>query len=150
IPARPATPNPSRVIEQATRDLATLQTGHDYLLGQIRAFDPTYNPDRCVPPIHFDQVPSLIPRDVPTAIVHYTLMAERGLILVITADDIQAVPLPGFNANQATAPANAWYRAYYEECREPPDDQGRRKLSFRAWCDRIEGLLNPVAQHAVW
>jgi hypothetical protein len=102
-----------------------------------------------VPPIRIGQISDLIPHDVPTAIVHYTLTADRGLALIITADVIRAVDLPGSSANEANDPANAWYRAYYDECREPSDAKGWRRLKFRAWCERIGGLLSTVAERAV-
>ena len=59
-------------------------------LREIRRHDPEFNPDEPVPPIDCAAARSLLPTDVPTAIVQYTLTQERGIALVLTASDVQA------------------------------------------------------------
>ncbi len=104
-------------------------------LQAIHKYDPEFDPDLPVPPIDFTAVQKLLPVDVPTAVVQYSLTAERGLALVVTRDGVEAVNLPKLSHREAIDLALAWYRAYY-------DHRGR-------WDDAIPALLEPVAERAV-
>ena len=136
-------------IEQA-RMVAELEGQYQELLARIRNHAPNYNPDRPVPAIKFPQMRKLLSRDeVLTAIVHYTFMPDRGLAVVMTADETRAVELENFSWNQAVEPANAWSHAYNVTCQKPPDRNGFTGLDLEAWSQEIEGLVAPIAERAV-
>ena len=78
----------------------------------------------------------LVPDDVPSAIVHYTLTDERGLALLLTRDSIEVVPLPNLTHAEASALVQKWYDAYYAD-RDNFDEA-------------IPALLEPVSERAVW
>jgi CHAT domain-containing protein len=133
----PAPGRPRRRTDDLSRELENVQCDYDEALRHLRAdFDPDFDPDKPVPPITFADSRALVPDDVPTALVQYSLMRDRGLALVITRDDAFAVPLPVLDANRGWELANAWYRSYYSGDRA-------------AWETALPELLRPVAERAV-
>ncbi len=106
-------------------------------LAQIRSFDKEFDPDRPVPPIDFRRIKQLLPVDIPTAFVHYTLTRHRAVAVVVIHSGLEAVALPGLDTLRALVLAANWYRGY---------DDGR---DFSAWAQRLPDLLEPVARLAV-
>jgi CHAT domain-containing protein len=113
--------------------LEAVQRAYDAALRRLRA---DFDPDRPIAPITFAEARALVPDDVPTAFVQYSLTQDRGLALVITRDHAFAIPLPDFDVNRGWDLANAWYRRYYGGDRA-------------AWEAALPDLLRPVAERAV-
>jgi CHAT domain-containing protein len=139
VPELPCPSEPSRPaarLEELNRALDRVQTEYTTALRRLQAdCDPEFDPDRPVRPISFAEVQTLLPADVPTAIVQYSLTRERGLALLVTHEHVEAVMLPDLNDRQAWELAEAWYDAYYGH-RDTRDDA-------------LPGLLEPVAERAV-
>ena len=56
------------------QEVERLRGEHQVLLKRIQdGFDPEFDPDQPIPPITFQAVRELLPTDVPTAIVQYSL-----------------------------------------------------------------------------
>jgi CHAT domain-containing protein len=173
---QPESPKQREMQQQATE----LVQQHQRLLDRIRAsYDSEFNPDQAVPPVHFQDVLGLIPDDVPTAVVQYSLTRYGGLTLVITRQDVQAVVLPELNERQGTELALAWSVAYqYYQIRNNPKGPSRIREAEQAlrealpryeaafgsgwaqalrdllahaatWDDALPALLEPVAQRAL-
>jgi CHAT domain-containing protein len=137
-------PRSAQRIQFLREEIARVEQKQQTLLREVHAkYDPEFDPDQPVPPIDFEAVRRLLPADVASAIVQYTLTQERGLALVITRDDIQAVTLPDLNDRQAIDLALAWYKAYYARHDGPAPGLHR-------WGEAIPALLEPVARRAVW
>ena len=108
------------------------------MLDRIRGeYDAHFDPDQPVAPIKWEAIGKLIPRDVPTAVVHYSLTGERGLALIVTRQGLEVVGLPELSDWQGMELAKAWYEGYYEARAE------------RRWDESLPGLLEPAAQRAV-
>ncbi|MEK7675080.1 MAG: CHAT domain-containing protein [Verrucomicrobiota bacterium] len=120
-----------------------LNRQHAALLAQIRQHDPEFAPDQPVAPVSFAQAQALLPADVPTAIVQFTLTRERGLALVITGNDILKVPIPDLAEQQGWELANEWLRNYYE------GRDGDTAAWMRRWEQVLPGLLRGVAAKAL-
>jgi CHAT domain-containing protein len=101
-----------------------------------RDYDPAFDPDQPIQPVTIAQARSLLECDVPTAIVQYCLTAERGLALLVTQDNVHAVPLPDLTDRDAWELAVAWLTAYYQRGGEP-------------WDEALPRLLQPVSERAV-
>lgn len=113
------------------------------MLRRLRVHDPEFNPDKPVVPIAAETARSLLPRDMPTAIVQYSLTPRRGLALVITEAGIEHIPLPELDVNQAIESANKWYQGYYGTCRI----DGR--LDGRAWSAWMAPILETLGRQAI-
>jgi CHAT domain-containing protein len=135
----------------AQQQAAGLREEHQRLVADIRArYDGEFDPDRPVPPIRFADALDLLPDDVPTAVVQYTLTVDRGLALVLTRDDVQAVPLPDLSDRQAFELARAWYASYYGRRGAGEGGDTASSDKGRPWAEEVPGLLAPVAERALW
>ncbi|HKI36446.1 MAG TPA: CHAT domain-containing tetratricopeptide repeat protein [Gemmataceae bacterium] len=133
----PAAPRPASRLDEIRREFEELQRQHDAALSRLRAdYDAEFNPDDPVAPITFAQARELLPTDMPTAFVQYSLTQQRGLALVVTHDDVFAITLPDLAGQQGWELAEAWYSSYYGGDRA-------------AWEAAVPGLLRPVAERAV-
>ena len=95
------------------QEIESLQVEHQRTLHRIqREYDHEFNPDQPIPPITFQMVRELLPTDVPTAIVQYSITAERGLALVVTRDEVLALPLPDLDDDRSRELARPWFSAY--------------------------------------
>jgi CHAT domain-containing protein/tetratricopeptide (TPR) repeat protein len=113
-----------------------LQAEYDGLKAELQACDPEFDPDRPVPAVPFDRLCALVPTDVPTAVVHYTISDQRGQALILHGGKLDAVRLPELDAGQAAELAWRWMKTY-------------RASSFKEWSERLPELLEPVAERAV-
>ena len=118
------------------KKLNQLQTEYDGLKAKLQLYDPEFDPDCPVPAIPFDRLRELIPTDVPTAVVHYTISDLRGQALILLGGTLDAVRLPELEAGQAAELAWQWMKIY-------------RASSFKEWSERLPELLKPVAERAV-
>jgi CHAT domain-containing protein/tetratricopeptide (TPR) repeat protein len=129
-PALPAL-RPGRLRQELQR----VQAEYEAALRRLQTdHDPEFDPDRPVRPISFTEVQELLPADIPTAVVQYSLTRERGLALLVTREQVEAVRLPDLNDRQASELAGAWHEA------------ARHRDT---WEDALPGLLEPVAGLAV-
>src|SRR5262249_53683257 len=83
-------------------------------LTKLRKDEPPFDPDEPVPVVNLQQLRALLPKDVPTAMVQFTLTADKGLAIIITEDKLHAVDLPGFSLPVAAKLLSQWYSAYYK------------------------------------
>ncbi len=113
------------------------------MLRRIHVCDSEFNPDRPVSPIDVEAVRRLIPRDIPTAVVQYTLTERRSLALVITDGNIEHVPLTDLDNTQALEIAITWYRGYHAICRIDGN------LSGPAWSAYMEPILADLGRRAI-
>jgi hypothetical protein len=158
-----------------------LRRQYQAVLERIRSqHDPEFTPDQPVPPISFPDAVGLIPDDKPTAVVQYSLTRGKGLALVVTRQDVQAVVLPDLNDRQASERAYAWFLAYqYYKIRNNRQNPDRLEDAARAlqkvmpryeaafgngraqalrellagtttWEAALPVLLEPVAERVVW
>ncbi|HKI36229.1 MAG TPA: CHAT domain-containing tetratricopeptide repeat protein [Gemmataceae bacterium] len=133
----PAAPRPASRLDDIRREFEELQRQHDAALTRLRTdYDPEFDPDEPVAPITFAQARELLPTDMPTAFVQYSLTQQRGLALVVTRDDIFAATLPDLVGRQGWDLTIAWYESYYGGDRA-------------AWEAAVPDLLRPVAERAV-
>ncbi len=104
-------------------------------LRRIHQHDADFDPDRPVAAIDFVTAQRLVPDDVPSAIVQYTLTDDRGIALILTKDGVELVPLPRLSHGEALELARKWYDVYYTD-----------RNNFDA---AIPSLLESVAERAV-
>jgi CHAT domain-containing protein/tetratricopeptide (TPR) repeat protein len=123
-------------------EVERLERDHQAVLDRVRQHDPEFDPDQPVPPVTFAEMQALLPIDRPTAVVQYTLTPNRAAALVITPDGVDAVELPGLNAQRGIELANDWYTAY----RRAFDTPG----PGNAWANELPAKLEPMAKGAVW
>jgi hypothetical protein len=137
----PGNAQPAKLL--AERD--ELNRQHAVLLAQIKEHDPEFDPDQPVPPVSFQTVQEqLLPDDVPTAIVQFTLTRERGLALVILPDTVLRVRLPELNERAGWDLAIRWLEKYYNDTRERDP-----RAWMKEWADVLPALLEPVARQAL-
>jgi len=74
--------------------------------------DPQFDPDQPVPPIPFAAMRDLLPDDIPTAIVQYTLTERQSIALLLTRAGLQMAELPDLNHDRALDLYIRWYRAH--------------------------------------
>jgi CHAT domain-containing protein/Tfp pilus assembly protein PilF len=117
------------------QEVEQLQQKQQELLGRIHQHDAGFDPDRPVAPIDCATAQRLVPDDVPSAVIHYTIIGDRGLALLLTRDAIEVVPLPRLGNREAFELVQQWYDAYY----------GARGNFDEA----IPSLLEPVSERAV-
>jgi CHAT domain-containing protein/tetratricopeptide (TPR) repeat protein len=134
---------------------AELRQQHQRLLDRIRAnHDSEFNPDHPVLPVTFQDAVGLIPDDVPTAVVQYSLTADGGLALLITRQDVQAVVLPDLSERQGVELAAAWSVAYqYYQIRNNPKDPNRihyAEKALREALPRYEAAFGSGWAQALW
>src|SRR5205814_1319527 len=79
------------------------------------------------------QIQALIPTDVPTAFVQFTLAQDTGLALVLTREGIDCVKLPALAEQAAGKAGIAWLTAYYRRAGDP-----------HAWERGMDALLSPI------
>jgi CHAT domain-containing protein len=136
--------------------LQRVEEEYQRCLEQVRGYDPEFQPDAPVSPISIAQALALLPNDVPTALVQYTLTRDRGLALIVTGGEVLPVDLPELNDQQGWELAEAWYQSYF---RRHERAEGRdltlsaEEAAFRAargWEESVPDLLRPVAQRAVY
>jgi tetratricopeptide (TPR) repeat protein len=116
-------------------EVEKLQHRQQEQLQRIRHHDADFDPDQPVVPIDCAAAQRLVPEDVPSAIVHYTLTGKRGLALVLTRDGIEVIPLPNLSSGEAFELAQRWYDTYYDD-----------RPNFDA---ATPSLLEPIAERAV-
>jgi len=130
------------------------QAAYKAKLADIQAYDPSFNPDQPVRPITFQEAQRLIPSDVPTAVVQFTLTCDLGLAVVISHAGPQLVRLPDCSTGQAREMAQAWFAAYYDRpvLREGAPETERQDMLcqwMRRWEKALPALLEPVARAVV-
>ncbi len=146
ITRRDSTPSaprrPTLHVLQAAVD--SIRATYEDALRRVRVYDPEFNPDKPIVPIDADTARGLLPRDIPTAIVQYSLTLQRGLALVITETGIEHVPLPGLDNRQAFELVAKWYDGYYNTSRI----DGR--LDAPAWSGCVARILDILGRQAIW
>jgi CHAT domain-containing protein len=133
-------------LDELQRELARADEEYQHAVREVRdRHDPGYDPDRPVPPVSFAQMRGLIPADVRTALVQFTLTARRGVAIVITAERPHLVPFAaGWTARRAEELADEWSdlcRRY----RDSKDSGGWNRALDRLLQVVEEGLLGPLA-----
>ncbi len=123
-------------LSQHRESLSHLEMQERSLRDQIREYDPVFDPDTPILPIDLQAVRSLLPADKSTAFVQFTLTRERAFALLITRDELDAIPLPGLSLSQVRPLLYNWLRTHY--------------LESQRWPTALPGLLAPVAEQAVW
>jgi CHAT domain-containing protein/Tfp pilus assembly protein PilF len=113
---------------------------YDELLRHIQIFDKEFDPDNPVPPVDFAQIRALIPNDVPTAVVQYTITRNRGVALLITTAGVEAVPLPDIDVLQAMLLDFKWLLKNHLFTERLSDTRARLRSE----------QLEPIAIGAVW
>lgn len=104
-----ADPVPSLVANERLRNqVRRCQQNKDRIVERVRSLVPAFDPDRPVPPLSFDAIRNLVPTDVPTAIIQLSVTQERALAIVITRDELFAVPLPAWHDENARQTASRW------------------------------------------
>lgn len=121
-----------------------IETSYREVLQRVRAHDPEFNPDKPVVPIDTETALALLPRDVPTAAVQYSVTPRRGLALVITVGGIEHIPLPDLDLRTASELVVRWYKGYYETWRIDGGLDGRACSAF------MEPILDDLGRHAIW
>lgn len=122
-------------------EIAGFRQQYTVALDAIREqFDYDFDPDQPVPPISFAAMRDLLPADVPTAIVQYTLTERHGVALLLTRDGLQAVELPDLNARRAQDLHDCWSQAH----------RGAGERGPREWSVTFREVLDKVAREAVW
>ena len=104
---------PTAVADLGPLELAvqTLRQEYQQQLQHIQEeYDPEFDPDRTLSPIGFEAIRQLLPVDVPTAIVHYSLGVEHAFAVIITANAVRPVRLPDLDERKAMELALAWLR----------------------------------------
>ena len=92
------------------QEVEKIRSEYHSALHRIQAeYDPEFDPDRPVPPIDYQRMQKLIPTDIPTAVIHYSLTQERGVALILTAERIEAIPMPELNDGKGIELAQAWF-----------------------------------------
>lgn len=119
-------PQPPDILEQLRHEVEQLSIIHNELLEKIRIHDPEFNPDQPVPPIDYPAMQSLVPGDVPTAVIHYSLTNDYGVAFNLTADGIEAISLPDFDNPRANRMLKTWFQRYYESSRDGKDQWNRQ------------------------
>src|SRR5262249_13491441 len=148
---------PAGSTDPVRQEAGRLQAEHQRLLQRIQTdFDREFNPDQPVTPLAFEAIRELLPADVPTAIVQYSVTAERGLALIVTRDEVFSVSLPDLSERQAEELAGAWFRAYAARYDAPADRNlmlaplDSQPATAGGWDTALPALLRPVAERAVW
>jgi CHAT domain-containing protein len=113
-------------------------------LNRVRVHDPLFDPEQPVPPIDIDQMRSLLPTDVPTAIVQFTLLNDQGVAILITADRIDHIPLPELTGHEALQLAQEWFDQYYGPCRQ---EDGH--VDFLSWHSAMERVLGELSRRCM-
>ncbi len=141
-------------IEATQRRLRELTTEQRGLLDRIRLqHDPTFEPDRPVPPVRSAEIRSLLVTQPDTALIQYTITLQAAFAIVITHDRLLPVPLPGLNKQVLGGMASRWFREYHgrgplaASNRQTASDNQDRVVS--TWENALPGLLEPVAALAV-
>ena len=116
--------------------VSQLHAEHDQLKAELKTYDPEIDPDRPVPAVPFDQLCTLVPTDMPTAVVHYTITDRRGEALILHDGKLDTVRLLELDARQASKLTRRWKETY-------------EASSFKEWSQRLPELLEPVAERAV-
>ncbi len=124
-------------------DVDRVEAAYRDVVRRVRVHDPEFNPDKPVVPVDADTALGLLPRDLPTAIVQYSVTPRRGLALVITEAGIEHVPLAGLDVSRVTQSVLKWYEGYYETCRI----DGR--LDSEAWSDFIASILQSLGRQVM-
>ena len=73
VPSAPREPD----LQALQANVGRIESSYRDVMRRIRVHDPEFNPDEPVVPIDAETARSLLPRDVPTAIVHYTVTPRR-------------------------------------------------------------------------
>lgn len=94
--------------EQLRNRVRRCQRDKDRIVKRVCSLVPTFDPNRSVPPLSFDAIRDLIPTDVPTAIIQLSITQELALAIVITRDELFAVPLPAWCDEYARQTASRW------------------------------------------
>src|SRR5262249_28145418 len=98
--------------------------------------DREFDPDTPVAPIDLATIRRLLPTDKATAFVQYTLTRDRGFAILITREELQAVPLDDLRLRQTLPLLGDRLRTRY--------------LGKERWPEALPGLLAPIAERAVW
>ena len=129
------------------------------LIAQLRKNDPDEVPEPMVEAQDFGRIQALIPTDVPTAFVEYSLGREQSFAFLAFADG-QVVPiqLPALRSSEAQALSETWSSGYARAKRRfvraaKTEDQGERWEAFgnfvRDWQEVQRKVLQQLQDVAV-
>jgi CHAT domain-containing protein/translation initiation factor 2B subunit (eIF-2B alpha/beta/delta family) len=161
-------------VRDLRNNLKGLTTKHNLMLQRIRQHDPEFDLDRLVPPVSISELRLLIPTDLPTALVQYTVTREGGLALILTSNQLLAIRLPKLSDSELSKLAGDWFDRYYgnesrheyvttqeaAEAAAAKEEMARAaELKSRAdqlgkqwileWGQSLTSLLEPIAERAI-
>lgn len=118
------------------------ELGRDYkgILKEIRVHDPEYDPAQPIGPISWADVSSLVPEDVPSAIVQFYVSKSGAFAFILTKQRLSYVRLPNLSRNQLIRLARRWHGCYYEE----PERFDRWGLPSKLIAEICRSAIMPV------
>lgn len=132
-------------------EIEQLECEYNTVLAELRRGDPDYSPEGAASALTFADIQKLVPTDMPTAFVQFTLTQEETIALVITKTEVFPIRLKELTLERSGQLAAAWFSGYYnesykKEMRSAEHEAKRlRERRFIDWEKELPKVLEQIA-----